>query len=47
MTVASIWVTHPTNFIRYNHCAGSDFYGMWLEIKENPDGPSATSEICP
>lgn len=47
MTVASIWVTFPTNYVRYNHLAGSDFYGMWWEIKEFPDGPSATSEICP
>jgi len=47
MTVASIWVTHPTNFVRYNHLAGSDFYGMWWEIKEFPDGPSATSLVCP
>lgn len=40
-------MTHPTNFARYNRLAGSDFYGMWLEIKEHPDGPSATNSICP
>lgn len=47
MTAAGIWVTHPTNFIQYNHLTGSDFYGLWAEIKEHPDGPSATSAICP
>lgn len=43
ITVASIWITHPMNYVRYNHCAGSEFYGMWYEIKPNPDGPSATN----
>jgi hypothetical protein len=47
MSVASFWVTNPTNTLRYNHAAGSDFYGIWYEIKENPDGPSATEDICP
>jgi hypothetical protein len=42
-----MWITHPLNTVRNNHCAGSDFYGMWYELKEFPDGPSATSEICP
>ena len=32
-------------FFRNNHCAGSDFYGMWYEIKPYPDGPSATDVI--
>lgn len=47
MTVAGMWITHPTNYVRYNAIAGSDFYGMWWEIKEHPDGPSATSDVCP
>ena len=47
MTVAGIWVTHPTNFVRFNHFGGSDFYGLWLEIKNHPDGPSATRGVCP
>lgn len=47
MTSAGIWITHPTNYVRYNSIAGSDFYGMWYEVKEHPDGPSATSDICP
>lgn len=42
ISVASFWVTNPTNTLRFNHAAGSDFYGMWYEIKANPDGPSAT-----
>lgn len=28
-SVASIWVTHPTNHVYGNHVAGSDFYGIW------------------
>jgi len=44
---ASIWVTHPTNHLIGNHAAGSDFYGIWYEIKEHPDGPSATTGVCP
>ena len=46
-SVASIWVTHPTNDVHGNHAAGSDFYGIWYEIKEHPDGPSATTGVCP
>jgi hypothetical protein len=47
LTSASFWITHPTNYVIGNHAAGSDFYGMWYEIKENPDGPSARGDICP
>ena len=47
MSVASFWVTNPTNHLRFNHAAGSDFYGFWYEIKERPDGPSATGDVCP
>jgi len=47
ITVASYWITHPTNTVRRNHAAGGDFYGFWYEIKDHPDGPSSTSDICP
>ena len=47
ISVASFWVTKPTNHLSYNHAAGGDFYGFWYEIKPHPDGPSATSDICP
>ena len=47
ISVASYWITNPLNTVRYNHAAGSDFYGFWYEIKDHPDGPSATSDICP
>ena len=47
ITVASYWITNPNNFLYRNRAAGSDFYGFWYEIKVNPDGPSATSDICP
>lgn len=45
ITVASIWITNPLNIVRGNRCAGSDFYGMWYEIREHPEGPSATDVI--
>ena len=47
ISVASYWITNPTNHIRYNRAAGGDFYGFWYEIKPHPDGPSATRDICP
>jgi hypothetical protein len=46
-SVASYWITNPSNTVRRNHAAGSDFYGFWYEIKAHPDGPSATANICP
>ena len=46
-SVASYWVTNPSNDFYGNVAAGSDFYGIWYEIKERPDGPSAALDICP
>jgi len=46
-SVASFWITNPTNDFYGNNAAGSDFYGIWYEIKANPDGPSATNDVCP
>jgi hypothetical protein len=47
ISVASFWITNPLNTVRGNHAAGGDFYGIWYEVKEHPDGPSATNDICP
>lgn len=47
ITTASYWITNPMNTVRNNRAAGGDFYGFWYEIKEHPDGPSATSDIFP
>lgn len=47
ISVASFWVTNPTNNLRNNRAAGGDFYGFWYEIKDHPDGPSATEDVCP
>ncbi len=47
ISVASFWITHPSNHLRYNHAAGSDFYGVWYELKPHPDGPSASGDVCP
>ena len=46
-SVASFWITNPSNDVYGNHAAGSDFYGIWYEIKPRPDGPSATMDVCP
>lgn len=46
-SVASFWITHPSNDLIGNVAAGSDFYGIWYELKEHPDGPSATMDVCP
>ena len=47
ISVASYWITNPTNHVRHNRAAGGDFYGFWYEIKAHPDGPSASVDICP
>ena len=47
MSVASFWITNPTNHFYGNRAAGSDFFGFWYEIKPNPDGNSATLDVCP
>lgn len=46
-SVASFWITNPTNDVYGNHAAGGDFYGIWYELKEHPDGASATQDVCP
>jgi len=33
ISVASYWITNPSNTIRNNRAAGGDFYGFWYEIK--------------
>jgi hypothetical protein len=30
--------------VKYNHVVGSDFYGIWYEIKEFPE---SRSDMCP
>ena len=47
ITVATYWITNPDNIVIDNRSGGSEWYGFWYEIKEHPDGPSATSDICP
>ena len=32
-SVASFWITNPSNDVYGNHAAGSEFYGMWYELK--------------
>ena len=47
MSVASFWITNPSNDVIGNRAAGGDFYGLWYEVKAHPDGPSATMDVCP
>jgi hypothetical protein len=46
-TPACFWITNPNNIWRRNHCAGSDRYGFWFDLRAHPEGPSATTSICP
>ena len=46
-TPACFWITNPNNIWRRNHAAGSDRYGFWFDLREHPQGPSATDSICP
>lgn len=34
ITVASYGITNPTNYVRHNRAAGSDYYGFLYEAKE-------------
>jgi hypothetical protein len=47
ITTASYWITNPLNYLYNNRAGGSEWYGFWYEIKEHPDGASATEDICP
>jgi len=46
-TPASFWITHPDNQLIGNHAAGSDRYGFWFDLQENPTGPSFDPNVCP
>ncbi|GFH13124.1 fibrocystin-L [Haematococcus lacustris] len=47
-TPATFWVTHPANTYINNHAGGStDGYGFWYRFLQNPEGPSATGNVCP
>jgi hypothetical protein len=44
---ASFWITNPDNIFKNNHAGGSDRYGFWFDLKVNPTGPSADSNVFP
>lgn len=46
-TPACFWLTNPDNILVGNVCAGSDHYGFWYDLVENPTGPSTTNTRCP
>ena len=46
-TPASFWITHPDNIFTNNHAAGSERYGFWFDLQDNPINGSFTPTICP
>ena len=46
-TPAGFWITHPNNHLIGNHIGGSDRYGIWYDLKEEAQGPSAHMGGCP
>lgn len=46
-TPACFWITNPDNQFVNNRAAGSDRYGFWFDLQENPTGPSADPNYCP
>ena len=47
VTPASFWMTNPSNYWIDNAAAGSERYGFWVQVAAHPDGPSATTSVCP
>lgn len=43
-SVASFWISNPTNHLYDNHAAGSDYYGISYQIN---DLTETVSDICP
>jgi hypothetical protein len=37
-TPATFWITHPNNTVVRNRAAGSEGYGFWYRLLDNPDG---------
>jgi hypothetical protein len=46
-TPASFWITHPDNIFTNNRAAGSERYGFWFDLQDNPINGSFTPTICP
>ncbi|GFR40478.1 hypothetical protein Agub_g1045 [Astrephomene gubernaculifera] len=46
-TPAQYWITNPNNTVRNNVATGSEAYGYWYRMLDNPDGPSTTTTVCP
>src|SRR5690606_23781667 len=44
-TVASFWITNPSNHFVGNVAAGSDANGFWLSLPEHPNGQFLGTEI--
>ncbi|KAK3107032.1 hypothetical protein FSP39_005622 [Pinctada imbricata] len=47
ITPAAFWATNPNNTYMHNAVAGGTHFGWWYRMHEHPDGPSATTTICP
>ncbi|GIL53440.1 hypothetical protein Vafri_9024 [Volvox africanus] len=46
-TPGAFWLTNPNNTVRNNVAVGSHGYGFWYRMLDYPDGPSATTKVCP
>lgn len=46
-TPATFYVAHPNNTLTGNVAAGSSYIGYWYRFLKNPEGPYATTNICP
>ncbi|WP_119067820.1 G8 domain-containing protein [Rubrobacter indicoceani] len=44
---ATFWITNPDNTLRGNVAAGSEGFGFWFALPENPTGLSRTTAIWP
>ena len=47
ITPATFWVVNPNNILRRNAAAGGTHFGFWYRLPQHPEGPSATTSVCP
>ncbi|XP_067950541.1 fibrocystin-L-like [Watersipora subatra] len=47
ITPAAFWATNPDNHYEHNAVAGGTHFGFWYRLLEHPEGPSATTSVCP
>ena len=47
ITPATFWAVNAQNIIRRNAAAGGTHFGFWYRLPTHPEGPSATTSVCP